>query len=443
MAATNQDPDPRGRTGFLPPPPGETPNFDNPRDVNWTLNVVVLIVCNVLATMSFCLRCHVRLFVHRRLIVADYTCFVAWVLIVVYSGTIFAMAHYGLGYHAWEVTAEDYSQVLKWLYASSIVYIPAAYFTKVTLLLLIAHVFAVNERVARGIRVFIWVLLFAYTPVQTIKTTICVPVEDYWLPSASPRCISQRKVFIVDTSIAVFVDLVILLLPVFMTWSLGMSPTKKLKIVLMLGAGGAATAATVFRLVTAIRFVDSPDLTVSFVTNDLTACIELTIGLVCACLPSVNVLYKHHQSVRQRARDFNVPRTGRSAGRRQKELSSLWDTVTGKTRTEDTAAVAVLRPETPPLQSAVSEVPRRELPELLLPLPLPTFSRTLPGHLVDSASGPGLVRLDSRVNSTDGRTDGWLSPRTEGDAERARRNVRGTRLWSTIWDGRSAEIPEK
>ncbi|TQN66242.1 hypothetical protein CSHISOI_09198 [Colletotrichum shisoi] len=420
MAATNRDP--RGRIGFLPPPPGVTPDFDHPRDIYWTLNVAVLIACNVLATVSFFLRCYVRLFVHRRILVAD-------------------LAHYGLGYHAWEITAEDYSQVLKWLYASSIVYIPAAYFTKVTLLLLIAHVFAVNERIAKSIHVFIWVLLFMYTPVQTIKTTICVPIEDYWVPSVSPRCINQRKVFIVDTSIAVFVDIVILVLPIFMTWSLTMSPKKKFKIMLMLGAGGGATAATVFRLVTAIRFVDSPDLTVSFVIIDLTACIELTIGLVCACLPSVNVLFKRHQSVRERGRDFNVPRTGRFGGLRQKELSSLWETVTGKTRTLDTATVAVLEPETPP-QSAVSEVPR-QLPGLL---PLPSISHdfvSFPGHLPAEGLGAGPVRLDSRVNSSDGRTDGWLSPRTEGDVERARLNVPGTRLWSTIWDGRSAEIPQK
>lgn len=116
-------------------------------------------------------------------------------------------------------------------------------------------------------------LLFVYTPIQTIKVTICVPIEDYWMPVPAPRCINQRKVFIVDTCIAVLVDFVILLLPIFMTWSLTMSPRKKIKIMLMLGAGGAATAATVFRLVTAIRYVDSPDLTVSFVTIALLACV--------------------------------------------------------------------------------------------------------------------------------------------------------------------------
>ncbi|WYZ46841.1 hypothetical protein EsH8_IX_001066 [Colletotrichum jinshuiense] len=438
MAASNNDP--KGRIGFLPPPPGVTPNFDNPEDINWTLNVAVLIVCNVLATLSFFLRCYVKLFVNRRILVADYTCLIAWVMIVLYSGTLFAMAHYGLGYHAWEVTVEDYSQVLKWLYASSIVYIPAAYFTKVTLLLLIAHVFAVNERIAKAIHYFIWVLLFMYTPIQTIKTTICVPIEDYWVPSVAPRCINQRKIFIVDTSIAVFVDLVILFLPIFMTWSLSMSPKKKLKIMLMLGAGGGATAATLFRLVTAIRFVNSPDLTSNAHADRGPRCIELTIGLVCACLPSVNVLFKRHQTVRERAREFNVPRTRQFGSTHKKEFSNLWDTVTGKTRTVDTAAVAVLEPETPP-QSSMVEVARGQIGQP----PLTSFSHDLnssTGQLVDENPGTGVMKLDSRVNSTDGRSDGWLSPRTEGDVERAQRNVAGTRIWSTIWDGRSTDIPQ-
>ncbi|KZL70404.1 integral membrane protein [Colletotrichum tofieldiae] len=417
MAASNNDP--RGRIGFLPPPPGETPNFDNPQDINWTLNVAVLIVCNVLATASFMLRCYVRFFINRRILVAD-------------------LAHYGLGYHAWEVTVEDYCQLLKWLYASSIVYIPAAYFTKVTLLLLIAHVFAVNERIAKGIHLFIWVLLFMYTPIQTIKITICVPIEDYWLPSVAPRCINQRKIFIVDTSIAVFVDLVILLLPIFMTWSLTMSPRKKLKIMLMLGAGGGATAATLFRLVTAIRFVDSPDLTVSFVSIDLTACIELTIGLVCACLPSVNVLFKRHQSSRERARDFNVPRTGRFGSTPREDFYNWWDTVTRKTRTVDTTNVTAPQPDTLSQASLVAAGRQSRL------VPLTTFNHDLAllsGRSVHETSETELKKFDLRVNSSDGRKDGWLSPQTEGDVERAQRNVAGTRIWSTIWDGRSTDIP--
>lgn len=68
---TTSNSDPQGRVGFAPPPPGVTPDFDNPQDVKWTLNVAVLTVCNVLVTVCFLLRCYVKLFVTRHILVAD------------------------------------------------------------------------------------------------------------------------------------------------------------------------------------------------------------------------------------------------------------------------------------------------------------------------------------------------------------------------------------
>ncbi|CRK35709.1 hypothetical protein BN1708_001340 [Verticillium longisporum] len=68
---------------------------------------------------------------------------------------------------------------VEWLYIGSIVYVPAAYFVEVTILLLIARVFAAEERVAKGIYIFILMLLFAYTPVHTINIMICIPIRAY------------------------------------------------------------------------------------------------------------------------------------------------------------------------------------------------------------------------------------------------------------------------
>ncbi|KAG7151583.1 hypothetical protein HYQ46_012625 [Verticillium longisporum] len=367
----SSDSEPSRQLGYLPPPPGVTPDFDHPRDAGRVVVLAGLIVCNVLVTIFVSLRGYVKVFINHRILLADWACLVSWVLILVYSATVFTMIHYGLGHYAWEVTVEHYSEVLKWLYASSIVYIPAAYITKVTLLLLIARVFAVNERVSKGIHWFLWALLLLYTPVQTIKIIICVPINSYWdfavsgrcinqrrvfivdlsiatikiiicVPitsywdfSVSGRCINQRKVFIVDLSIAVMADLVIIILPIPITWSLNLPLKKKIKIILMLGAGGAATAVTIFRLIRVVQFVGSTDVTADFGVLGLTTCVELTVGLICACLPSVNLLFERHQcveltvglicaclpsvnllferhqSARKRSTARNVPRTGR------------------------------------------------------------------------------------------------------------------------------------
>uniref|UniRef100_A0A8H7KBS9 Rhodopsin domain-containing protein n=1 Tax=Bionectria ochroleuca TaxID=29856 RepID=A0A8H7KBS9_BIOOC len=163
-------------------------------------------------------------------------------LILLYTATFFLMIHYGEGYHAWEVTPEDYSQILK-LYTNSIIYFPTAYFTKVTLLLLIGRVFAVKEQVARSIHVFIAMLFVAYLPVQIVK---------------------KRKIFFFGLTLAIFTDFVILLVPIPLTWSLRVSLRKKIKIITLLGAGGIATGMTILRMYKAVKFIDSNDVTADF-----------------------------------------------------------------------------------------------------------------------------------------------------------------------------------
>ncbi|KAG7124718.1 hypothetical protein HYQ44_001903 [Verticillium longisporum] len=152
-----------------------------------------------------------------------------------------------------------------WLYIGSIVYVPAAYFVEVTILLLIARVFAAEERVAKGIYIFILMLLFAYTP---------------------------YKIFIADVNIAIIVDLVIVLVPISVIWSMRLPLRETLRIILMLIVGTLTIGVAVFWLVKVVMFVNSEDVTADFVVLDLTACIELSIGIVCACLPSAHCLYE-------------------------------------------------------------------------------------------------------------------------------------------------------
>lgn len=71
------------------------------------------------------------------------------------------------------------------------------------------------------------------------------------------------------------------------------------------------------------------------------------------------------------------------------------------------------------------------------------------GEAVDVEEGPcggsdcPLTMTRSRVNSVEGRREGWLAPRSEGgdttDVEAAAQ--RPVRYWSTIWDGHTDAIP--
>lgn len=157
----------------------------------------------------------------------------------------------------------------QWLYVGAVVYLPAAYFTKVTLLLIIARIFTVRECVARSIYIFIAALLVAYLPMQISKTFICSPIKAFWDSSVHGSCINQRKVFIADTTVGMVTDFIILILPIPLIWSLHAPLRKKIKIAALLGAGGIATGVTCFRLWAVVRFIKAKDDTSEFVRQSV------------------------------------------------------------------------------------------------------------------------------------------------------------------------------
>ncbi|KAF4446232.1 hypothetical protein F53441_10117 [Fusarium austroafricanum] len=158
----------------------------------------------------------------------------------------------------------------QWFYASTVVYIPAAFFTKATILLLMARVFAVEPRVSKALRIFIWALLIAYLPILFLRIFDCYPIRTYWDPTVkNAHCLNQRKIFFSDLSISIVTDLLILLVPVPLTWKLSMTIAKRIKIVLLLGAGGIATALTAFRVVKTVDFLNSDDITVDYTPIDI------------------------------------------------------------------------------------------------------------------------------------------------------------------------------
>jgi len=314
--------------GYLPPPPGVTPNFAHPRDEWRTANIVGLSVCCGFMTFFVLIRAYVRLFVVRRILVADWTCLIGYVgsqswrprdsVLVLIVSKLLALTHAGtaitseshrpqtallftdrkLQCHATasatlpgrspgrimssssrygflrrqSVSIARNQLTSQWLYAASVVYIPAAFFIKVTLLLLIAHVFTIRAKVKRGIYIFIYFLLVAYIPVETLKITACHPVRAFWDPSISQfGCMNLRRLYITDLVLAGVTDLVILLLPIPIIWPMKLPLKEKLKILFMLSAGAIAVGLVIFRLVKIVIVVDSPDISKDFVILDLTA----------------------------------------------------------------------------------------------------------------------------------------------------------------------------
>lgn len=136
-------------------------------------------------------------------------------------------------------------------------------------------------------------VLAAYTIAATVvKICICNPISTYWQgPDATNgTCLNVLRIFLSDTIFSTITDLMIFALPMTLIPTLHLPLMKKLRVIVVLAAGGLACVVTIVRLVWVISYQNSPDRTWTTTRTDLVTCAEIAVGIICACLPAVNFL---------------------------------------------------------------------------------------------------------------------------------------------------------
>lgn len=195
---------------------------------------------------------------------------------------------------------EDIQHFFQAGYAATIVYAPMALTVKLALVTLIIRVFGtVHKKTRIGLYVFVAMIVGYYGSGLFIKIFVCRPIPTYW---TGPRdnCLDESAIIMADSVISVISDLVILLAPTPLTWSLQLPVRKRLRVIGILCAGGVATAFSVYRLGMILSEGHSPNSTIVFIKVILSGNAEIGIGLICACLPAVSAYFAR----RKRGTDY-------------------------------------------------------------------------------------------------------------------------------------------
>ncbi|EER40944.1 integral membrane protein [Histoplasma capsulatum H143] len=264
-------------TPIIPPPPGVSSNFDHPTDVLRTVNLVTQYLTIAVVTIFVATRLIIKYYRYSRFDIEDFS-------------------YHGGGYHAWDVPQPEQREFLKISYAITILYVPMAFSVKVALLAIVIRIFNPDRKKVLGVYMILGVLLLYYIPAIFLKIFFCIPISGYWEGAASgAKCLNQQNLITADAVISMVSDFAILVLPLPLTWSLHIRKTKKLRVIGILGAGGVATAFSVWRLVIMIEQGASPNLTIVFIRIVLTGNAEAGIGLICACLPVISSFYTYRK----------------------------------------------------------------------------------------------------------------------------------------------------
>ncbi|KAJ9268552.1 hypothetical protein DTO271D3_3098 [Paecilomyces variotii] len=259
------------------------------RSVN-TINTAAQSLCIIFMTIFWGLRVYARTHVFNGFNKEDMMCTGAYVLGVCYSVIALIMGHFGGGMHIEDVPKEHIIPFEKTVYVTMVMYGPMAFLTKTSLLLIMTRVFSPYKKTVIFIYIILGIMLAYYIPAVIVKIRICSPISYFWTKSGHGTCLDESAIILADAVVSVVSDLVILTLPLPLTLSLQMPFRKKMRVMAILGAGGLACASSIIRLIFIVDFASSPDGTYQFMRINMFGNAEISIGVICACLPALSAL---------------------------------------------------------------------------------------------------------------------------------------------------------
>ncbi|KAF1962869.1 hypothetical protein CC80DRAFT_99403 [Byssothecium circinans] len=255
----------------------------------WLANTVVLVFTLVAGLVVF-LRLVTRGFMLRVAGFEDVYSTFAMVASIGLTVTIGLQIQNGMGQHIADLTKEQMINSQKAFWASLWIYNLALTSTKLSILVQYLRIFP-NVRfrlvcfVAIGV-VIAWGVWSIFG-----NMFICLPVTFFWNKDVlGGKCLNQTLVWFMNASINIAQDVIILLMPIWVLRGLAIPAKQKKALIIVFLLGGVVCIISIVRLKYLVAIANSPDPTFDNLHAALLSAIEVNVGIICACLPSMRPL---------------------------------------------------------------------------------------------------------------------------------------------------------
>ncbi|KAK8117321.1 uncharacterized protein PG998_005602 [Apiospora kogelbergensis] len=301
---------------FGPPPAGM-----DLTEENYSIYNGVACAFFSLAVVAVMLRVYVRITRGASLAIDDHTIVGA---IFCAAGTLFMTlyaAKLGSGQHIWAANTPDLITLLKCVYAEPYVYAVSVTTTRVSILLLYHRLFDTNTT---SNTLYVWQTRFAVglTGVYPIIMFIvmaaaCRPVSFYWTQylGESGTCIDVTLFYLAFGIVNMVNDVVILILPIPTIAKLQLSWRKRISIMAIMLLGCFSCVSSIIRIFYLNKLAHEADVAWWLGPGFGWSCIEPSVAIITACLPTLAPLFRKSQPSSQAYnyyRSCSDPRQDRS-----------------------------------------------------------------------------------------------------------------------------------
>ncbi|MCJ1254964.1 hypothetical protein MMC24_002780 [Lignoscripta atroalba] len=281
---------------LAPPPPGVTPNFVNPESRTDQIYVISAVWLAFMILMMM-VRMYAKFFVLRSRTWDDYACLGAMAGIIAYVGLTIAEVQTGYGKHKWNTTVGEFTNEHQIETVVSVaIYGPVIFLVKLAIFLLLLHLFSrlrwLRYLVYTGIAI---TGLFYFSGV-IVAFVLCGPSpgQDYLAASMTPRCMKLARYGVAQGVANVLSDFYLLFIPIPAIWSLQLPTRKKIGVSSIFMTGLFACIVSCVSLRLRVLYQNTTDITWDVITLFIMSIVEMNVGLIVACMPSVATVVHHH-----------------------------------------------------------------------------------------------------------------------------------------------------
>ncbi|MCJ1265139.1 hypothetical protein MMC22_005014 [Lobaria immixta] len=196
----------------------------------------------------------------------------------------------GLGLHSSEVSTDELQFVTKTIMAHQFTWWIAYDLIIITILLLYIRLFSKTwlrkTSIWAGILVTLWSVLNNFMIIFQ-----CTPVRFFWDRSVpGGHCIQANHYYAAAAAISMIMIIAVFCLPLPILWKLQISKGRKVGLATAFAVGAFACFASIMRLILVLR-IDAADETWTIATPLLWGLLEIGVGVVSACIPSLMPLF--------------------------------------------------------------------------------------------------------------------------------------------------------
>ncbi|KAF2213071.1 hypothetical protein CERZMDRAFT_96742 [Cercospora zeae-maydis SCOH1-5] len=219
----------------------------------------------------------------------DFVITVAVLIMFPYASLNVEIANWGFGTDVWTVPFGNITKILKVFWVLELGYVFVGGLVKVSLLLSYLRFFS-SPQFRLGVFITLG-LASAYIVAFSLAAALqCTPVSyawHRWDGEHKGHCVPLFRLIWSSAVSNIFLDLVILGLPIAQLWRMNLNNRKKLLVMLMFGVGFLVTIISIMRLYSLVHYATATNLTWAYVLPGIWAKLESYLSVVCACMPAI------------------------------------------------------------------------------------------------------------------------------------------------------------